>query len=239
MQKTNSENKQNSKHLPPSVKERLPKYYRTLRALIGTDILRTSSGELGKIMKLTPSQVRQDFSYLGGVGHQGYGYNVKDLYSVIGNAIGIPLNYSAIIVCRKTDFASVLSTDQCFSTRGVNLKMIFTDKCGDFTPSELMKFEDSKKEKLTEQITNQAYLRAADYCRRTGTEIVVLACDKDETDIAAIALADAGVRGIWNFSGKDIEIKDKNISVLNLNLHDILLGICSEITNIRQNLPNE
>lgn len=50
-----------------------------LRELIGADILRISSSELAGRMKLTPSQIRQDFSYLGGVGQQGYGYNVKDL----------------------------------------------------------------------------------------------------------------------------------------------------------------
>lgn len=91
MEKIKSDNERLHKKLPPAVRERLPKYYRTLRNLIGNDILRTRSIDLARRMKITPSQVRQDFSYLGGVGHQGYGYNVKDLYSVIGNAIGIPI----------------------------------------------------------------------------------------------------------------------------------------------------
>ena len=124
------------KSLPPQVSARLPRYYRVLRGMIGEDKLRTSSGELARRMLLTPSQVRQDFSYLGGVGTQGYGYNVKDLYSAVGARIGIPMNYGAIIVCRDLRFALMLASDECFTARGVRLRAAFTDG-GDLSASEL------------------------------------------------------------------------------------------------------
>lgn len=212
------------RRLPPSVSARLPKYYRTLRELIGTDILRVSSGELAKRMRLTPSQVRQDFSYLGGVGQQGYGYNVKDLYSAIGAVIGIPRNYSAIIICRRQQFGSALAKDPCFSTRGVNLKYIFSE-AGDFAPSE---HEVGITELGTRaKFSSPAYERAADYCRRTCADIAVLACDRTEADAAAEALESAGIRGIWNFTGKDLSC---DVPVLDMNLSDMLLRLCCEIT---------
>lgn len=232
MEKIKSDNERLHKKLPPAVRERLPKYYRTLRNLIGNDILRTRSIDLARRMKITPSQVRQDFSYLGGVGHQGYGYNVKDLYSVIGNAIGIPNNYSAVIICSRAGFALALASDQCFSTRGVNLKKIFTDDAGDFIPSELDGYEASIIQNRGIKKTEPAYLRAANYCRENKIDIAVLACSKSETETAAHSLADANIKGIWNFSGRDIEMPKKNICVTDMNMPDILLGLCCEITNL-------
>ena len=215
MEKINSDNENLYKALPTAVKERLPKYYRTLRTLIGDDILRTRSADLARFMKITPSQVRQDFSYLGGIGNQGYGYNVKDLYSAIGNV--------------------ALASDQCFSTRGVNLKKIFTDDSGDFTPPDPDKYKLPNIAERSTANNDPAYLRAANYCRENRIDIAVLACDKSETDAAAICLADADIKGIWNFSGKEIETSKKNICIADMNMPDILLGLCCEITN--KNIP--
>ena len=86
------------KSLPPQVSARLPRYYRVLRGMIGEDKLRTSSGELARRMLLTPSQVRQDFSYLGGVGTQGYGYNVNALYNEISAILGLDKQYKMVIM---------------------------------------------------------------------------------------------------------------------------------------------
>ena len=235
MEKINSDNENLYKALPTAVKERLPKYYRTLRTLIGDDILRTRSADLARFMKITPSQVRQDFSYLGGIGNQGYGYNVKDLYSAIGNVIGIPNNYSAVIICRRAGFALALASDQCFSTRGVNLKKIFTDDSGDFTPPDPDKYKLPNIAERSTANNDPAYLRAANYCRENRIDIAVLACDKSETDAAAICLADADIKGIWNFSGKEIETSKKNICIADMNMPDILLGLCCEIKN--KNIP--
>ena len=49
MEKINSDNENLYKALPTAVKERLPKYYRTLRTLIGDDILRTRSADLAPV----------------------------------------------------------------------------------------------------------------------------------------------------------------------------------------------
>ncbi len=231
MEKKNSDNEHPHKIIPPTVKERLPKYYRTLRTLIGDDVLRTRSADLARCMKITPSQVRQDFSYLGGIGNQGYGYNVKDLYSAIGNAIGIPNNYSAVIICRKASFALALASDQCFSTRGVNLKKIFTDDSGDFTPAQPYKYKLPNLPTRNTTNTEPTYLRAANYCNENKIDIAVLACDKSETDAAVRRLAEADIKGIWNFSGKDIDSREKNICIANMNMTDILLGLCCEMTN--------
>ena len=218
------------KSLPPQVSARLPRYYRVLRGMIGEDRLRTSSSELARRMLLTPSQVRQDFSYLGGVGTQGYGYNVKDLYSAVGARIGIPMNYGAVVVCRDLRFASLLASDECFTARGVRLRAAFSDG-GDLSAAEL-RCENSAH-LLRRPDGTAAYLRAARFCERQRAEgdpvsVALLCCERGEAAEAAAALAASGVRGIWNFTGEPIT--PEGISVLDVNFTDALLSLCCEIT---------
>lgn len=72
-----------------AVIRRLPRYYRYLGELIEQGVERISSNELSKRMKVTASQIRQDLNNFGGFGQQGYGYNVKYLYSEIGKILGL------------------------------------------------------------------------------------------------------------------------------------------------------
>ncbi len=49
-------------------------------------------------MKVTASQIRQDLNNFGGFGQQGYGYNVKYLYSEIARILGIDRQHNLIII---------------------------------------------------------------------------------------------------------------------------------------------
>ena len=86
------------KKISSAVIKRLPRYYRYLSELLDNGIDRISSGELSKQMKVTASQIRQDFNNFGGFGQQGYGYNVAYLKSEIGKILGLDRNYHVIIL---------------------------------------------------------------------------------------------------------------------------------------------
>ena len=81
-----------------NVIRRLPRYLRKLEDLVYKDIDRISSGELGRQMGLTPSQIRQDFSCFGEFGQQGYGYNVELLRDEIKSILGMRCGFSAVLV---------------------------------------------------------------------------------------------------------------------------------------------
>ena len=70
------------KIISQAVVARLPRYYRYLGELKDSGIERISSQDLSKLMKVTASQIRQDFNNFGGFGQQGYGYNVEYLYKI-------------------------------------------------------------------------------------------------------------------------------------------------------------
>ena len=71
-----------------AVISRLPRYYRYLGDLLEAGVERISSNDLSKKMQVTASQIRQDLNNFGGFGQQGYGYNVKYLYTEIGKILG-------------------------------------------------------------------------------------------------------------------------------------------------------
>ena len=77
---------------------RLQRYYRYLGELLENGVERISSNDLSKRMKVTASQIRQDLNNFGGFGQQGYGYNVKYLYTEIGKILGLEEDHNIIII---------------------------------------------------------------------------------------------------------------------------------------------
>ena len=75
-----------------------PGITRYLGELLESGVERISSNELSDQMKVTASQIRQDLNNFGGLAGQGYGYNVKYLYSEIAKILGLDRTYHVIIV---------------------------------------------------------------------------------------------------------------------------------------------
>ena len=90
-----------------AVIRRLPRYYRYLGELLENGVERISSNDLSKRMKVTASQIRQDLNNFGGFGQQGYGYNVKYLYTEIGK---ISLSSVPVILDRHWQIMRLLRT---------------------------------------------------------------------------------------------------------------------------------
>ena len=86
------------KSISPAVIKRLPRYYRYLGDLLKNNVVRISSKELSQRMNVTASQIRQDLNNFGGFGQQGYGYNVRYLYSEIGKILGLDRVHNMIFV---------------------------------------------------------------------------------------------------------------------------------------------
>ena len=86
------------REISQAVIRRLPRYYRYLGELLEDNVERISSNELSRRMQVTASQIRQDLNNFGGFGQQGYGYNVKYLYTEIGKILGLDIDHNMIIL---------------------------------------------------------------------------------------------------------------------------------------------
>ncbi len=87
-----------AKEISKAVIKRLPRYYRYLGELMEENVERISSNDLSKKMHVTASQIRQDLNNFGGFGQQGYGYNVRYLYTEIGKILGLDTVHPMIIL---------------------------------------------------------------------------------------------------------------------------------------------
>ena len=84
--------------IPVSVMKRLPIYHRYLTELSTREVSRISSSELAAKIGVTASQIRQDLSWFGSFGQQGYGYRIDDLLQEITKILGLNHEISMVLV---------------------------------------------------------------------------------------------------------------------------------------------
>lgn len=201
--------------IPDAVKKRLPRYHRYLGDLIREGRGRISSKELAEIMNVTASQIRQDLNCFGGFGQQGYGYNIKYLYGKISELLGIEEGYKAIIV-GAGNLGKALAATHMFERRGVKRLALF----------------DTDEKKVGTSIYGIPVYDVKnlyDFCKREGVDIGVLTVPKDVAYEVALTMADAGVKGIWNFANMELSLPGKDTIVENIHLGDSLLALCYEM----------
>ena len=112
------------KEISKAVISRLPRYYRYLGELLEEGVERISSNDLSIRMKVTASQIRQDLNNFGGFGQQGYGYNVKYLYSEIARILGIDRQHNLIII-GAGNLGQAIANYTNFERRGFIIKGMF------------------------------------------------------------------------------------------------------------------
>ncbi len=80
-----------------AMERRLPIYYQGLIRLQKQGIDRVRSAELADYFGIDSSTVRRDFSVLGELGKQGYGYNTNHLIETFSNELGIKKTKAILI----------------------------------------------------------------------------------------------------------------------------------------------
>ena len=215
-------NKQNDKKISNAVIRRLPRYFRYLRELIRNDIMRISSRELSEKMNITASQIRQDLNCFGGFGQQGYGYNVKFLYSEISHILGVESGISCVII-GIGNMGKALVSNPLFDKRGIKIKGLF-----DTDPSII----GTKYGELTVMDAGHA----ASFIDEKSIDIAVLTIPKVAAQGTFDELSKTSIKGIWNFSNAEIKCpSEKNIIIENVHLGDSLMALCYEVAQSKEN----
>ena len=196
------------------VVERLPRYYRYLRKLLSEDVRRISSVGLASRMGVTASQIRQDLNCFGDFGRQGYGYNVAELYDIIGELLGVEEKYRAVII-GAGNLGRFLATSKTFMTRGVYLKAIFD-------------VDENLIGKEFSGIAVQNMSEFENYCSKNQVDIAVLTVPADKAAEVYGRICALDISGVWNFTGVELP-HGKNIIVQNVHLGDQLMNLCYHI----------
>ena len=226
------ENKNTSENRHPrhprvsqSVINRLPRYFRYLRILIREGKTRISSGELSARMHVTASQIRQDLNCFGGFGQQGYGYNVHYLYAKICEILGVSAGFKAVII-GAGNLGRALARHTMFAKRGVDVIAMF-----DVSESLIGTYIGDIPVLSMDELEN--------YCRSHPVDIAVFTMPKEAAPEIAERLIETPVTGIWNFTGKELDLREHGKVVESVHMGDSLMTLCYELCRMQENAADD
>ena len=208
-----------AKQISKAVIKRLPRYYRYLGELLEDNVERISSNDLSKKMRVTASQIRQDLNNFGGFGQQGYGYNVKYLYTEIGKILGLDIVHPMIIV-GAGNLGQALANYVEFEKRGFKLVGIF-----DVNPV----LEGIAVRGIEIQMISDLPF----FMKENNIEISILTLPKNKARDMAEILIENGIKAIWNFAHIDLDTPD-DVIVENVHLSESLMTLSYNLSQYRQ-----
>ncbi len=194
-----------------NVIRRLPRYLRKLDELTEAGVSRISSGELGRQLGLTPSQIRQDFSCFGEFGQQGYGYKVTALRAEIASILGMDRGFSAILI-GVGNLGQALICNFSFKAWGFDLKAAF----------------DVKPEIIGTSYEGVSILDVAilpQYLSENKIDAAVLCVPKAYAVSTTELLTKHGINAIWNFTNVELTSPESSTIVENIHFSDSLLSL--------------
>ena len=202
-----------------AVISRLPRYHRYLGDLLEEGVERISSNDLSKKMQVTASQIRQDPNNFGGFGQQGYGYNVKYLYTEIGKILGLDKTHNFIII-GAGNLGQALANYASFERSGFILKSLF-----DVNPRlEGMSIRGVQVRMMDELV---------DFLANNEIEIAALTIPKSKAVEVADLLVANGIKAIWNFAHTDLTLP-KDVVVESVHLSDSLMQLSYNISRRKE-----
>ena len=207
------------KEISKAVVTRLPRYYRYLGELIEEGVERISSNELSARMKVTASQIRQDLNNFGGFGQQGYGYNVRSLYTEIAKILGIDRQHNLVIIGAGNMGLSIANFAK-FERRGFIIKGMF-----DINP------------RLIGLVVRGIEIRGVEELEKfivdNEVQIAALTIPKTKAPEIAQRLVNAGVKAIWNFAHIDLVVPE-DVVVENVHLSESLMRLSYRVCSMQE-----
>lgn len=203
---------------------RLSKYIRKLKELESSEVEAISSMELGDMLGLTSSQIRQDLSAFGDFGLPGYGYGVPSLRRGLEDVLGVNSKLTAILV-GVGNIGKALIENFPFSKCGVQLLGAFDIDPG-IVGERVGEIMVQNRIALDEQLTREA------------PDITILCVTRDAANDTANYLVERGVTAIWNFTNTEILSPYSPVLVENVHFSDSLQTLCYYINEKNKKRPN-
>ncbi len=191
----------NKKEVTPAALRRFPRYYRVLRTMIASGVLRCSSGEIARRCDLSPSAVRADLAPFSGCAKQGYGYRLSKLYPAIGEFLGVNDRFSAVLVSDGL-LGEALSQLPIFTVHGIRLLATFSQ-------------------------SGKARADLGDFCRTH--QIDLLLTTEPLTDAELALCREVGICGIWNLSPNELA-PIEGVRIVQVHPVDSLMQLCGMLS---------
>lgn len=200
------------------VLERLIRYYRYLAEMTARRSMDTvTSGQLGRVLDVDPSQVRKDFAAVGLAGVSRIGYDVCEVCRTIRTVLGFDETYDAVLV-GTGQLGGALLNYGGFDRYGLRIVAAFDadpDKVGTVKAGHPVHSVHELKPFLEDR----------------NIPVVILTTPMDVSQGLAELVSMAGVKAIWNFSPTRLNVPDH---ILVRNEH-ISMGLAEISFHLRSN----
>src|SRR5690625_576915 len=206
----------NDKKIPRATAKRLPLYYRYLKYLFSSGKKKVSSADLSEAVKIDSATIRRDFSYFGALGKRGYGYDVEDLMNFFSKQLNQEqLTHVALIGVGH--LGRDLLNYNFQSQNSIRISAGF-DNDEDMVNTIYEGVPNYHRDELKEQVEAQKF------------EVAIIAVPGPGAQEIADDLAEAGVKGIMNFTPLRLSVPD-TVRVLNVDLSNELQSLIYLVQN--------
>ena len=187
--------------VPDETIKRLPIYLRGLLLAAEEGRKRISSQQLAEYLRLNPWQIRKDFSFFGGFGKRGVGYDIQQLTRQIKKILRLDVVNRAALVGIGNLGSAVLAYPG-FGMYGFEIAAAF-----DSDPVKVSKEVNGVK---IEDVSKLRRLKAR------NITLGIIAVPRQAAQETADALVKAGVKGILNFAPCHITVP-KRVKVITID----------------------
>ena len=200
----------NDKKIPKATAKRLPLYYRYLKYLFSSGKKKVSSADLSEAVKIDSATIRRDFSYFGALGKRGYGYDVEDLMNFFSRQLNQEqLTHVAIIGVGHLGRALLNYNFQGQNSIRISAGFDIDEEIVNTIYEGVPIYH---RDELKEQVEAQQF------------EVAIIAVPGPGAQEIADDLAEAGVKGIMNFTPLRLTVPD-TVRILNVDLSNELQSL--------------
>ena len=181
------------RNIPNATLRRYPIYLKALRKIKEDGIDKIMSSELSNYVNIKSTTIRRDFSLIGSLGKQGYGYDVDTLISIFSEELGVNYNEKIILVGAGNLGKAILNYNK------------WSDVVG-----EIVCAFDLFPEKVGKLSVPVYHIRDVKEKKPKGCRIAILCISHDVQDTVDL-LCDAGIEGIVDFTHEHYNVPENLI----------------------------
>lgn len=203
-----------NKAVPKATLQRYPIYLKALRKLKDNNVEKIMSKELAEYVDIQPTTIRRDFSLIGSLGKQGYGYDVESLIEVFSEELGMGFDEKIILVGAGNLGKALLNYNRWDNVVG-----------------EIVCAFDINPEQVTNLNIPVYDFKDLNKYMPKGCRIAIV-CVSQDVQQTVDRLIECGIKGIADFTHQHFQVP-KNVSVRNVDVVSTIQELVFE-TNARR-----
>ncbi|EOH98920.1 redox-sensing transcriptional repressor rex 1 [Enterococcus moraviensis ATCC BAA-383] len=189
--------------IPKATARRLPLYYRYLRILHDAGKNKVSSTELSEAVQVDSATIRRDFSYFGELGKRGYGYDVENLMNFFAKTLNDD-ELTNVALIGVGNLGSALLKYKFHQSNSIRVSCAFD-------------VNDDIVGRIVDGIPVYPMTDMMEQIRVQQIEVAILTLPARKAQEVVSQLADAGVKGILNFTAARL-VAPADVLIQNVDL---------------------